>query len=139
MTIRALLGVKIFRRNAKHIVTLDAHAMEHWLPRCRSFMLRGLSLRFSRFGSHEQILAQNVHLNTFATACDRAGGIQARHQGILRAAAGAGKSPPLARLLPETLLECDILTLPVEIVRAGRGLYLFTLCSKGEPARKGTK
>lgn len=58
MTIRALLGVKLFRRNSKHVVTLDAYTMEHWLPRRRSFMLRGLSLRLGRFGSHKQILAQ---------------------------------------------------------------------------------
>ena len=58
MAIGALFRVKIFRRNAEHIVTLDANAVEHWLPRRRSFLFRGMSLRWARFSSHEQILAQ---------------------------------------------------------------------------------
>ena len=32
MAIGALLGVKILRRNAEHVVTLDANTMKHWLP-----------------------------------------------------------------------------------------------------------
>jgi hypothetical protein len=32
MAIGTLLGVKIFRRNAEHVVTLDANAVEGWLP-----------------------------------------------------------------------------------------------------------
>jgi hypothetical protein len=35
MAIGALLGVKILRRNAEHIVTLDANTMEHRLSRRR--------------------------------------------------------------------------------------------------------
>jgi hypothetical protein len=57
MTIGALLGVKIFRQNAEHIVTLDANTVEHWLSRRRSFLLRGMNLCLVWLGSHEQILA----------------------------------------------------------------------------------
>ena len=39
MTIGALLGVELFRRDAKHVIALDADTMEHWLR-----MLSGLSL-----------------------------------------------------------------------------------------------
>ena len=46
MAIGALFGVKIFRRNAEHIVTLDAHPMEHRLPRRRSLVFWGVSLRW---------------------------------------------------------------------------------------------
>jgi hypothetical protein len=53
MTIGTLLCIKIFRRNAEHIVTLDAHAMKNWLPRCRSLVFRGMSLRRVWFGRHE--------------------------------------------------------------------------------------
>jgi len=35
MAIGALLGVKILRRNTKHVVTLDANTMEHRLSRRR--------------------------------------------------------------------------------------------------------
>ena len=57
MTVRALLGVKIFRRDAKHVVTLDAHTMERGLPWCRSFMLRGMGLCGGWLSGHGQILA----------------------------------------------------------------------------------
>ena len=33
---RALLGVKILRRDAEHVVTLNANAMQHGLPGRRS-------------------------------------------------------------------------------------------------------
>ena len=55
--IGALLGVKIFRQNAEHIVTLDANTVKHWLSRRRSFLFGGMNLRLVRLGSHEQILA----------------------------------------------------------------------------------
>ena len=48
MAIGALLGVKIFRRNAEHVVTLDANTMKNWLPRRRSFVFRGMGLRLGR-------------------------------------------------------------------------------------------
>ena len=53
MAVGALLGIKIFRRNAKHVVTLDAHPMEHCLPRRRSLVLRGVSLCLGWLCSHE--------------------------------------------------------------------------------------
>ncbi len=52
MAIWALLRFKILRRNAEHIVTLDANAMKNWLPRCRSLMFRGMSLRLVWLGRH---------------------------------------------------------------------------------------
>ena len=58
MTIRALFGVKIFRRNAKHVVTLDANAMDERLSWRRSLMFWGMSLRLVRFCRHKEILAQ---------------------------------------------------------------------------------
>jgi hypothetical protein len=57
MAIGALLGVKILRRNAEHVVTLDANTMKHWLPRRRGFVFRGMGLGLRGFGCHKQILA----------------------------------------------------------------------------------
>jgi hypothetical protein len=57
VAIGALLGVKIFRQNTEHIVTLDAHTVENWLPRRRSFLFRGMSLRRIGLGRHKRILA----------------------------------------------------------------------------------
>ena len=57
MTVGALLGVEIFRQNAEHVVTLYAHTMESRLPRCGSFMLRGMGLCGSWLSGHGQILA----------------------------------------------------------------------------------
>ena len=57
MAIRALLGVKILRRNAEHVVTLDANTMKDWLPRRRRFVFRGMGLGLRGFGCHERILA----------------------------------------------------------------------------------
>src|SRR5579864_5463358 len=57
MTIGALLGVKILRRNAEHVVTLDANTMKHRLPGSRRFVFRGMGLGLRGFGCHKQILA----------------------------------------------------------------------------------
>ena len=56
VAVGALLGVKIFRRNAEHIVTLNANTMEHGLPRRRRFVFRGVGLWLSGFVCHGQIL-----------------------------------------------------------------------------------
>jgi len=53
----ALLGVKIFRQNTEHIVTLDANTVENWLSRRRSFLLRGMTLCWIGLVGHKQILA----------------------------------------------------------------------------------
>jgi len=52
MAAGALFGVKILRRNAEHIVTLDANTMKHRLPGRRRFVFRGVGLRRSGFSSH---------------------------------------------------------------------------------------
>jgi hypothetical protein len=57
VAIGALLGVKIFRQNTEHIVTLNAHTVENWLPRRRSFLFRGMTLRWIGLVGHKQILA----------------------------------------------------------------------------------
>jgi hypothetical protein len=57
MAIRALLRVKILRRNAEHIVTLNANTMQHRLPRRRRIVFRGMGLGLSGFGCHTQMLA----------------------------------------------------------------------------------
>ena len=57
MAIGALLRVKIFRRHAEHIVTLDTNAVQDWLPRRRSFLFWGMSLCLGRFRIHDEILA----------------------------------------------------------------------------------
>jgi len=44
MATGALLGVKILRRNAEHVVTLDANTMKHRLPRRRRFVFWGMRL-----------------------------------------------------------------------------------------------
>jgi hypothetical protein len=53
MAIRALLGVKIFRRDAEHVVTLNANTVKHRFPRRRSFMFRGVRSGLSRFICHK--------------------------------------------------------------------------------------
>ena len=58
MAIGALFGVKLLRRNAEHIVTLDANTMENRLSWRRSFQFRSMRLRRGSFISHEEILAQ---------------------------------------------------------------------------------
>src|SRR5579872_4702602 len=53
----ALLGVKILRRDAEHVVTLNANTMKNGLPGRRSMVLRVVRLRLRRIGWHIQILA----------------------------------------------------------------------------------
>ena len=114
MTIGALFGVKIFRRNPEHIVTLDAHPMEHRLPRRRRLVFWGMSLLLGRLCSHVQILAQ-LFASQQILVCLRRwhGGIPARAWRILWAAVGAVKPSPVARSVSDTLLECRFLTSPV--------------------------
>ena len=78
VTTGALLGVKIFRRNAEHVVTLDAHAMKHRLSRRRRFVLRvvrlvrlrrGLRSRLGGFGRHTQILAYRLAVPHLSKMC----------------------------------------------------------------------
>jgi hypothetical protein len=57
MAVGALFGVKILRRYAEHVVTLDANPMQYGLPRLRGFVFRSVGLRWVRFGCHKQILA----------------------------------------------------------------------------------
>jgi hypothetical protein len=49
----ALLGVKILRRNAEHVVTLNANTVKDRLPGRRGFVFRGMSLGLRGFGCHE--------------------------------------------------------------------------------------
>jgi hypothetical protein len=53
MAIGALLGVKIFRRDAKHVVTLNANTVKHRFSRRRSFMFRGVRSGLSGFICHK--------------------------------------------------------------------------------------
>ena len=69
MAIGALLGVKILRRNAEHVVTLDANTMKHWLPRRRGFVFRGMRLWLRGFGCHKQILAYRRASQHLCCAC----------------------------------------------------------------------
>jgi hypothetical protein len=57
MATGALFRVKILRRNAEHVVTLDANTMKNGLPRRRRFVFRGMGLGLSGFVCHLQILA----------------------------------------------------------------------------------
>ena len=56
MATGALLGVKILRRNAEHVVTLDANTMKHRLPWRGGFVFRRVGLGLRGFGSHDRIL-----------------------------------------------------------------------------------
>jgi hypothetical protein len=58
VAIGALFGVKLFRRNAEHVVTLDANTMQNRLTWRRSFQFRSMRLRLGSFISHGEILAQ---------------------------------------------------------------------------------
>jgi hypothetical protein len=71
MAIGALLGVKILRRNAEHVVTLNANTMKHRLPRRRRFVFRSmsLSLGLSGVGCHNQILAYRRLSRHLCYAC----------------------------------------------------------------------
>jgi hypothetical protein len=57
MATGALFGVKILRRNAEHVVTLNANTMKNGLPWRRSFVFRGMGFGLSGFVCHKQILA----------------------------------------------------------------------------------
>jgi hypothetical protein len=59
MTIWALLGVEIFRRNTEHVVTLNANAMKSRLSRRRSLMFWSGSLGLRGFCAHGEILAHH--------------------------------------------------------------------------------
>ena len=52
MAIGTLLGVKILRRNAEHVVTLNANTMKYGLPRCGRIVFGGVVLGLSGFGCH---------------------------------------------------------------------------------------
>jgi hypothetical protein len=80
MAIGALFCVKILRCNAKHVVTLNANAMENRLPRRRSVMFRGVFLRLARLDRHAQILAQHSKTQHLRGARRM---MQARTDGIL--------------------------------------------------------
>ena len=54
MAIRALLGVVAIRCDAKHVVALDAHAMQYRL--CVFARLRSRGRMFVAFGAHPRIL-----------------------------------------------------------------------------------
>jgi hypothetical protein len=57
MATGTLFGVKILRRDAEHVVTLNANTMKNGLPRRRSFVFGGMGLGLSGFVCHMQILA----------------------------------------------------------------------------------
>jgi hypothetical protein len=58
MAVGALLRVKIFWRHPKHVITLNAHAVQDRLALGRSLMLRSMTLLAVRFLGHSEILAQ---------------------------------------------------------------------------------
>ena len=58
MTVGALLRVKIFWCHPKHVITLNAHAVQDGLALGRSLMLRRMTLLAVRFWAHSEILAQ---------------------------------------------------------------------------------
>ena len=57
MTVGTLLGVKIPRRYAEHVVTLNAHTVKDGLTRRRRLMLGIVGLGRSGLVCHKQILA----------------------------------------------------------------------------------
>src|SRR5216683_1408671 len=119
MAIGALLGVKIFRRNAEHVVTLDANTMKHRLPRSRRFVFWGIRLGLIGFGYHKQILAYRRASQHPCCGCAS----RPRHPGRRDAASQLAQSrlskPPSAiRVPPETLLQCHVLIPPVKAGRA---------------------
>jgi hypothetical protein len=118
VAIGALLGVKILRRNAEHVVTLNANTMKNRLPGSRRLVFRGVGLRLNRFVCHERILAQGRAPKHPCRA--RAFGL--RHPAPLRPHPRQSQSepchpPPGIRVPPETLLEYQVLIPPVQ---AGR-------------------
>src|ERR1700733_7279224 len=119
MAVGALLGVKILRRNAEHVVTLDANTMKHRFPRRRRFVFRGMGLGLSGFVCHKQILAYRWVPQHLCCVC--ASGI--RHPGRMAPhlngrSRSHSKPPSASRLPPETLLECLVLIPPVKAGRA---------------------
>jgi hypothetical protein len=58
MAVGALLRVKIFWCHPKHVITLNAHAVQNRLALRRSLMLRRMTLLAVRFWVHIEILAQ---------------------------------------------------------------------------------
>jgi hypothetical protein len=118
MATGALFRVKILRRDAEHVVTLNANTMENRLPWCGGFVFRGMGLGLSGFVGHTRILAQ-WRATQHARSSFRASGygIPVKGRRILTAAVGAFKAA-VARLPHGTLLECPILKLPVESGRA---------------------
>jgi len=82
MATGALLGVKILRRNAEHVVTLDAHTMKHGLPRRRRFVFRGMGLGLRGFVCHKGILAYRRASQHPCCACAPG----SRHPGRMAAA-----------------------------------------------------
>ena len=58
MAVGALLCVKVFWCHPKHVITLNAHAVQDRLALGRRLMLRRMSLLAGRFWVHSEILAQ---------------------------------------------------------------------------------
>jgi hypothetical protein len=87
MATGALLCVKILRRNAEHVVTLNANTMKNGLPRRRSFVFRGIGL--GGFGCHAQILAYRRPSQHSCRVRAGAYGISSNRSGILKLALGA--------------------------------------------------
>lgn len=71
----ALLGVEIFRRNAEHVVTLNAYAMENGLSRRRRLVFGVVGLGLSGFVCHKRILS-HPRASPNRRGLPRAGGIQ---------------------------------------------------------------
>ena len=108
----ALLGVKILRRNAEHVVTLDAHTVKDRLPGRRGFVFGGVGLGLRGFGCHKQILAYRRALQYQVYAHKRAAGIPDGRIVHPNPTSERG-TPPAVRLPPETLLEYQVLFPPV--------------------------
>ena len=118
MAIGALLGVKILRRNAEHVVTLNANAMKNRLSWRRSIVFRAVSLRLRRFVGHERILAY-----WRASQHHLPGALHGRHPSGTAGASYEAQSeprrpPPAIRLPHESLLEYQVLIAPALAGRA---------------------
>jgi hypothetical protein len=114
VAVGALLGVKILRRNAKHIVTLNANTMKNRLSRRRRFVFCAVCLRLRWFGCHNQILAYRRHRSIHAVRALHASGIPGGGSRIFE---GRKRSQltvvrPFVRRL-KTLLEYQALIAPV--------------------------
>src|SRR5580692_1372124 len=114
----ALLGVKIFRRNAEHVVTLNANTMKHRLPRSRRFVFWGMRLGLIGFGCHKQILAYRRASQHPCCWCASGQRHPPRRDAASQLTQSESlKAPSASRLPPETLLQCQVLIPPV---KAGR-------------------